>query len=89
MCYASAFFLRKSIDTGPLIKEKEFPKPENGEIIDFIYDPFIRSSLLIDVINEYIENDYKFPMKQQPIDAERNYYIIHPVLKHIAILACD
>ena len=62
---------------------------KNGEIIDFIYDPFIRSSLLIDVINEYIENDYKFPMKQQPIDAEGNYYIIHPVLKHIAILACD
>jgi len=89
MCYASSFFLRENIDTGPLIKEKEFPKPENGEIIDFIYDPFIRSSLLIDVINEYIENDYKFPMKQQPIDDEGNYYIIHPVLKHIAILACD
>jgi len=89
MCYASSFFLRENIDTGPLIKEKEFPKPENGEIIDFIYDPFIRSSLLMDVINEYIENDYKFPMKQQPIDDEGNYYIIHPVLKHIAILACD
>ena len=89
MCYASAFFLRKNIDAGPFIKEKEFPKPEDGKIIDFIYDPYIRSSLLIDVINEYIENDYKFPMKQQPNHNEGNYYIIHPVLKHISILSCN
>ena len=88
VAHVSAFFLREKIDTGPLIKIKSFKKPEYGEIIDFIYDPFIRSSLLIHVLNDYVRNNYVFNIIEQSNDFEETYYIIHPLLKHIAILSC-
>lgn len=87
-CHVSAFFLRKIIDAGPIISVKEYDKPKDGKIIDFIYDPFIRSSLLVDVINDYVNNGLKFILKENSNEPEETYFIIHPVLKHISILSC-
>ena len=87
-CGASAFFLDENIDTGALIRMKEFAKPIDGEIIDYIYDPYIRSDLLLEVIREYV-NKGKFIQEQQKAEAGETYFIIHPVLKHIAILSCN
>lgn len=84
-CHASAFFLDKKIDTGELIKVKEFPKPEHGELIDFIYDPHIRADLLIDILKEYKKTG-KFESNPQPKENSETYHIIHPVLKHIGIM---
>lgn len=86
-CYVSAFFLEKDIDTGPVIKIKAFPKPENGELIDYIYDPFIRAQLMVEVIQEYIVfKDFSAVYTEEK---EETYFIIHPVLKHLAILSCN
>lgn len=86
-CGASAIFLTERIDGGPVIKTKWYPLPEDGASIDYVYDPDIRSDLLLDVLEEYRRSG-TLPLAEQAADEGETYYIIHPVLKHIAILAC-
>jgi methionyl-tRNA formyltransferase len=52
-----------------------------------VYDPYIRSETLVDVLKKNIleKNEFK---KQKPSEGN-TYYIIHPVLKHIALLCCQ
>ena len=86
-CTATAFFLNEHLDSGDIIKIKEFPKPKNGETIDFIYDAHIRSLLLLEVLQEYIKIG-AFKRRAQSAQQGETYFIIHPVLKHLAILTC-
>ena len=83
-CYASAIFLAEKLDSGPLIKTKSFPMPKDGESIDYQYEPFIRSELLVEVLKDYIKyGEFK---TRTVAEKGETYYIIHPVLKHISIL---
>lgn len=86
-CFASALFLDEKIDTGPIIKIKKYPKPTIGKIIDYIYDPYIRADLMSEVIEDYAQTG-KFHCEKPKDKNQETYYIIHPVLKHIAILSC-
>ena len=82
-CGVSAFIMDEGIDTGSIIYQKEFSVP-NHEFIDEVYDSHIRSETLLDVLNmNLLESSAHVP--QDPSKGE-TYYIIHPVLKHIAIL---
>lgn len=85
-CGSTAFFMDGTIDTGPVIKSKTFPAPIDRTSIDLSYDPFIRSQLLIEVLQEYVKNN-QVPIESQDTVAGETYFIIHPVLKHIAILS--
>lgn len=88
-CGVSALFLSEDIDTGPLLARATYPPPANRTTIDQGYDPYIRSDLLIRVLLHYEETG-KFPEPQsQRADQGETFYIIHPVLKHIAILSTD
>jgi len=77
-CFASAFFLDIKIDTGNIIKQMEFDILNID--IDYLYDPFIRSFLLIDVLR----NSDLCACKQT--EDSKEYYIIHPLLKKLALL---
>jgi len=83
---ASAIFMGEEIDCGPVLLMREFPAPENRQAIDHIYDSGARSKVLIETLQKYLERgDWEFEL---PANTEgETYYIIHPVLKHIAILA--
>lgn len=85
-CGATAFFMSKKIDSGDVISKKIFKKPSIVNI-DYEYDCHIRSDLLIDTIKKYIING-KFHTKPQNYRKGETYFIIHPVLKHLAILSC-
>ena len=77
-CAVSAFFLDAKIDNGPIIARRRYPPPPPGIDIDHLYDGAIRADLLISVLSE---------SKLQKINSEgrrRIYYVIHPVLKHLA-----
>ncbi len=86
-CGASAFFFDRNIDTGDLIMIKEYSRPDDGTLIDYIYDPYVRADLLIEAVRRYADTGSFGEKKQESHDGE-TYYIIHPVLKHIAILSC-
>ncbi|MBI2026250.1 MAG: hypothetical protein HYS98_00320 [Deltaproteobacteria bacterium] len=86
-CTVTALFLNENIDEGRVIKTKDFPKPDDVEIIDYVYDSFIRASVLVEVMRDYVHTGF-FETKAQCIDNGETYFIIHPVLKHIAILCC-
>ena len=83
---ASAIFLDQNIDSGPLIKRRKFKPPSSKVDIDYLYDSSARSSVLIDVIKDYSINNRFIENREKNIEGE-TYYIIHPVLKHIAILS--
>lgn len=85
-CGATAIFLDKKIDTGDIILSKTFEINKDTPNIDTIYDPFIRSQVLVDVLEKYmLTNSFKCT-KQNYLDGE-TFFIIHPILKHIAILS--
>ena len=83
-CSASAIFLSESIDTGPLLGSGTFKVPK-GVDLDYEFDPEIRSRVLINVIKEYARSGC-FTQIEQCADSGETYFIMHPVLRHIAKL---
>jgi methionyl-tRNA formyltransferase len=83
---ASAFYIEARIDTGPVLLRKYYDPPEDRTTLDHFHDPYVRSELLLDVLRVYAEGRELEPETQDP-GAGETYYIIHPVLKHLAILA--
>lgn len=82
---ASAIFLSEEIDCGPVLLRKKFPAPANRQAIDHIYDAGARTKVLVETLQNYVKRgSWEFEL---PYNAGgETYYIIHPVLKHIAIL---
>lgn len=85
-CGASATFLEKQIDVGPVLATRVYPPPADRTTIDYGYDPYIRSDLLVLVLKDYQKTD-EFHMEPQSGQSEENYYIMHSVLRHVAILS--
>jgi methionyl-tRNA formyltransferase len=82
---ASAIFLTKEIDCGPILLRKKFLPPKNRSEIDHIYDSRVRTEVLIEVLKNYvISGDWSFELKSNK--GGEVFYIIHPVLKHLSIL---
>lgn len=82
---ASAIFLSEEIDCGPVLLRQRFPPPENRQAIDHIFDSGARAKVLIESLRNYLRQDeWKFELSDNA--GGETYYIIHPVLKHIAIL---
>ena len=82
---ASAIILTANIDGGPILCRKTFEPPYQLYHFDHIFDPAIRSRVLVDAIG-YLRDvgDAFFEDKQKP--HQGMYYVIHPVLKHLAIM---
>jgi len=83
-CGVTAYIMDEKLDAGDTIVQKIFPKP-NHVFIDEVYDAYIRSETLIEVLEKNLL--IKIHKKQDQTKGE-TYFIIHPVLKHIAILNC-
>ena len=84
-CGVTVFFMDPQLDTGDIIYQKLFEKP-NHKFIDNVFDAHIRSETLVDIFQNNLLESHSFT-KQNPKDGN-TYFIIHPVLKHIAILSC-
>ncbi|MEH7525820.1 hypothetical protein V7149_21500, partial [Bacillus sp. JJ1503] len=84
---ASAIFLNERIDEGPVLAKKMYDVPINIPDVDYIYDPYIRADLLVEVLSRYKKmGTFQIEETKNPYEGE-TYFIIHPVLKHIAILS--
>jgi len=84
-CGVTAFIMDENLDTGNIVLQRTFSKP-NHKFIDEIYDAHIRSETLIDVLKNNLLDKENFQKQDNSIG--ETYFIIHPVLKHIAILNC-
>ena len=83
---ASAIFLNEEIDCGPVLLRRKFPSPANRQAIDHIYDSGARAKVLVETLQRYQSSgDWAFELPDNA--GGETYYIIHPVLKHLAILA--
>ncbi len=83
---ATAFFMAPGIDAGDECHRVTFMKPDHGNI-DYEYDCHIRAEVLAQTLEQYAGRGF-FASKPQDMSDGEMYYIIHPVLKHIAILSC-
>lgn len=85
----TALILDRNIDTGAIVARRYYPKPPRGMDIDRVYDAAIRADLLVKVMSAYARDGYLPELEQQTRDEGTTYYVIHPVLKHLAILALE
>lgn len=85
MLGASALFLTPEIDSGPVLTRRRFSPPTERTEIDHIHDSAARARVLVDSLNAYRERgEWSFELADNY--GGTTYYIIHPVLKHLAIL---
>jgi Methionyl-tRNA formyltransferase len=85
---ATAIFLSEGIDEGEVITADTFGVPEEPIDIDYIYEPYMRSKVLMKVMKKYLLDGELKACAQNTENAE-TYFIIHPVLKHIAMLGIE
>ena len=84
---ATAIFLTEKIDEGPVLKCMNFSKKIDMEDFDDCIDPMTRGIVLIETIKDYMRLDeWPQDVNLQKSEDRGFYYIIHPVLKHLAIL---
>ena len=80
----SAIYLNQGIDTGKIILIEKFNLNFDLNLLDLIFDPLLRSHVLIKTLKLIKTKNYK--LKSQKKEKTGGYFIIHPVLKHLAIL---
>jgi methionyl-tRNA formyltransferase len=88
-CGASALLIDKGIDTGRVVGRLKCDTPRPGEDIDYEYDITMRTKLLVDMVKQISVHGRLPAGEMQKKEEGRVYYIIHPVLKHIAIMRKD
>ncbi|MBL7074359.1 hypothetical protein ISS37_03860 [candidate division KSB1 bacterium] len=85
-CGASSIFMEEEIDSGPILIRRRFSPPEDRREIDYIYDSIFRAKVLVETIQKFsIDGRWHFEVPNN--SGGETYFIIHPVLKHIAILS--
>ena len=80
---ATALWLTEVLDGGPIIDRRRYvPVPEIE--VDRVQDPLARSALLTDVLVRR-QREGRYPLGAKDNINAQTYYVIHPVLKHIAL----
>lgn len=87
-CAASAILLTPTIDAGPVIATRSYPMPPVGMDVDYLYDNIIRADLLLDILN-YWHQKRQLPPPIPQSSLMPPYFIIHPLLKHLALKRID
>lgn len=83
---ASSLFLSSEIDSGPVLRRSKFPPPPDRRAIDHVFDAAARSKVLVETLRDYaVSGEWRFALTENV--GGRTYFIIHPVLKHIAVLS--
>lgn len=86
LCGVSAILLTNHIDQGPVVAKKTYPVPEPFIDMDYQYDNALRADLLAEVLARWDLHSLENKTAQSSEEGGM-FYIIHPVLKHLAILS--
>lgn len=85
-CAASVLVLATEIDAGPVLARRRYPLPPGGTDVDRVYDAAIRADLLCSVLAETQRLGALPPALRTEHETAQTYFVIHPVLKHVALL---
>lgn len=83
---ASAIFLTSDLDGGPLLARRDFDAPPDRTKLDHLHDSAARAILLCDVIGAYARDGTWPHVTIDKNELDETFFVIHPVLKHIAVL---
>ena len=83
-CTVTAFYMTDKIDEGKNILFKEYTIPSKGVDIDQWYDNIIRADCFVNAVQIIRNNEF---LEKGLVDESEEYYVIHPVLKHVALLS--
>ena len=86
-CSVSVILLNAIIDAGKIIAREHYPRPSARVDIDYIYDNQIRADLMSHTLIKYFKNQIIETDVIQDEGKATTYYVIHPVLKHIALMS--
>lgn len=82
---ATVFWMDEGLDTGDVLIRKSC-KPPSGIDVDCIADPIMRAEAMAEALQGLVSGSlHAVP---QNIRNRRVYYVIHPLLKHIALKKC-
>ncbi|MDA9006531.1 hypothetical protein N9J36_02825 [Litoricola sp.] len=88
-CCVTAILLSAGIDEGEIILKRYFDRPTKKMDIDYLYDVSIRSQVLVDALKLWAENARFVNTTLQNRQDGEVYYVIHPILKHLAIMSLE
>lgn len=83
-CAVSAILLSSGIDMGAIVARRGYPAPLPGVDVDHCYDNAIRADLLVRCLAGWQQTG-RFDAQDQAPGEGRTYYIIHPILKRVAL----
>lgn len=89
LCTVSAIIMVPELDSGHLLLRVQYPHPITGMNIDRDYDNTIRADTMKQVLIHYTTKGILPETQHHPDEKENIYYVIHPVLKNIAILSLN
>lgn len=81
---ASAILLTSEIDCGPVICRYSYVPPKNKIYFDYVYDSAIRARVLLKALEVWCKMG-KWEFDSIDNTCGYTYYVIHPILKHLAI----
>lgn len=87
-CTVTAFFMTPKIDSGQIVVKKEYDIPRGKTNMDIWYDACVRADCLREAVLALLM-DKTLATDWPPFEDSEEYYIIHPVLKHIALLSLE
>lgn len=88
-CAVSAILLEPSIDCGPIVARRHYPAPPPGVDVDYLYDNAIRADLMVRALESWAADGAFGEALEQSGGEGGVYYVIHPVLKHLAMLGLE
>jgi methionyl-tRNA formyltransferase len=77
--------MNEGIDSGDILFQKEYPLVPQPVDYDTVVDPLVRAETLI-ALMQLCHGDLSAVPSLRQADAGHTFYIIHPVLKHLALL---
>lgn len=86
-CAVSALLMDKEIDAGPVVAINTYSIPSAEVDVDVLYDCAIRADTMVKVIHHLLKNDSLPRAETADSSAGRLYFVVHPLLKHLALLS--
>jgi len=83
-CTVTSFWMTEKIDDGEILYQEEYVVPNKGVDLDGWFDHVIRGDCFFKTMKRYLSGE----LSSFKVDTSKSeeYYIIHPVLKHVALM---